>query len=648
MEEGSSSSQSVWRYIRERCSTDPAQLRSLAVADCTRMYTYEQMFREWEAYARVFSALGMTGKNEARVGIAGAICAEPLFAFFGLNMTGAAVSMISYPDFLPTGLWKTMVKKEKLTDLILTDIMVTPDLWNELQKERESLGIRNVILMHSRLGGPCVGPAELVFNELNYRMLKGQKNAVFMDELIRRYASAPIVYGEESDGHIALITHTSGTTKGTRKPLPYRDAAINSALAGFGGDAFKDRNGCMESGQLRFAPSIDFSSFLSFCQTIAYLSLGNTVVLTFFGSLHPKFIRAVAYYKLNILYVPGFILDRWIERGDSGEADFSSLAVLACGGSYISPEKLRKYAEFAQKHGYRHAITQGYGMSETGGAELYVPEGCGEDILGFPRVKENFRFRDENDQKFYTVDDGVRTGVMYVASDSLCLNELDGEILFAYTEIDGKNFICTNDLVRVNENGSLSYAGRADRYFINNDGVRFDPGVVEVEMSRQPGIDRCAVVPAFDRRIHDTVPVLYVVPAEKGPDAAGRVRQALEQAFLRDGKLADTNLPSQFVLTDDIPLNANGKIDIYRITRERLAGQAYNIVPIRENSRVTDIKIELAPQLDSATAGTLPEGMGGGSGLGLVDIFNAPPPKSGPFRKRESPWRFPGHNRWGA
>ena len=120
------------------------------------------MFIEWERYARVFSALGMTVENGARVGIAGAISAEPLFAFYGLNMTGASVSMLSYPDFLPAGQWQTMTEKEKLTDLVLSDIMVTPELWPALQKAKNELGLRNIILLHSHLGGPCTGPAELV------------------------------------------------------------------------------------------------------------------------------------------------------------------------------------------------------------------------------------------------------------------------------------------------------------------------------------------------------------------------------------------------------------------------------------------------------------------------------------------------------
>ena len=82
--------QSIWKYIKERNSL-PARLCRTALIDCTREYTSGQMFVEWEHYARVFSALGITAGNKSRVGLAGSISAEPLFCFYGLNMTGGTL-----------------------------------------------------------------------------------------------------------------------------------------------------------------------------------------------------------------------------------------------------------------------------------------------------------------------------------------------------------------------------------------------------------------------------------------------------------------------------------------------------------------------------------------------------------------------------
>ena len=46
-------------------------LNKPAIIDGNRTYTYGQMFREWERYATVFTSLGMTEVQKARVGVLG-------------------------------------------------------------------------------------------------------------------------------------------------------------------------------------------------------------------------------------------------------------------------------------------------------------------------------------------------------------------------------------------------------------------------------------------------------------------------------------------------------------------------------------------------------------------------------------------------
>ena len=616
--------QSIWKYHFEIASKDPSRLNKTAIFDCSREYTYRQMYEEWERYARVFSALGMTEENSSRVGIGGTISAEPLFAFYGLNMTGAAVSMMSYPDFLPMGQWENMVQKEKITDLILSDIMVTPDTWPQIEAAKEKYGVRNIILLHSRLGGPCTGPAELVYNEVNYHMLKKVKETVFMDDLLTEYAQTPITYGSGNPDNIAVITHTSGTTKGTRKPLPFTDRAVNTTATQFADFVDELNGGKKATNQQIISPSFDFSSYMCMSGIVNhYLVDGNSIVLTFFGFLHPKFVRAVKYYKLTVVFASGFMVDSWMKRNDIPKDAFASVKTFSCGGSYLPIDKLKQYNEFVKSHGYKGNILRGYGMSEAGGSQLMVPDGCMEDILGYPHPVEDFYIKDSDDGKFYTARDGVRTGIMYMSSNSLCTNVLDGEVLFEFTKINGRNFVCTNDLVRVNVDGSFSYGGRGDRYFVNNDGVKFDAGSVETMISRCRGIDQCAVVPVLDKRIHDTVPVLYVVAGKGEADRAKIVKDALYHVFIDEKLINKSIMPSQFVLVDSIPANANGKIDIYRITRERLMGDTYDIVPVKNGDKLIDVDYTHNEKAASITGGTLPEGMDGRSAFNLFDLFNS-------------------------
>ena len=134
-------------------------------------------------------------------------------------------------------------------------------------------------------------------------------------------------------------------------------------------------------------------------------------------------------------------------------------------------------------------------------------------------------------------------------------------------------------------------------------------------------VENCAVVPVMEKRINDTVPVLFVVPSEKGPGAAESIRKALVDVYVKEKQIGADNLPTQFMLVNDIPLNANGKLDTFRITRQRLTGDAYDIVPVMENEALTDIRAKHVEQVNSFTAGTLPAGMENHSAYNFFDLF---------------------------
>ena len=125
-------SQNAWKFIRDVNSTPLSSLSRLALEDGKRKYTYGLMFREWERYASVFTALGMTG---------------------------AEVSVIpAYSAFTPGRIMQT-IRAEHLTDFIITDDFAQQNLIHELLINQKKLGLRNVIVLHVPVAGVTVHPA---------------------------------------------------------------------------------------------------------------------------------------------------------------------------------------------------------------------------------------------------------------------------------------------------------------------------------------------------------------------------------------------------------------------------------------------------------------------------------------------------------
>ena len=348
----------AWRSIKERLLCDDSMLGRTAIIDCAREYTYEQMYGEWERYARAFSALNICSDNDSRVALCGVISAETIFSLFGLNMTGAEVSLFSYQDFLSDGMWKDMLEKEKITDIIISDIVVTSKIREEIEKAKDEFCIRNVIYMHSLMGGPTVGPAELTFNEINYHQLRLTPGTVFLNELLNKYKDAPVKYDESMGDRPAFITHTSESAMGLRQPQSFTDKEFNDTLSMFpkGPRSFmKSRD---DGKPIMVLQSFDYSSIMTLSgQLCSSLANGETVITTYFGFMHPKFIRAIDYYDVDILMISGFILDKWLERKDLNDIDLSSLKAVLLSEDGIEPEKMDAYSEFFEKHAYKYGIT---------------------------------------------------------------------------------------------------------------------------------------------------------------------------------------------------------------------------------------------------------------------------------------------------
>ncbi|MBR3166057.1 MAG: AMP-binding protein [Lachnospiraceae bacterium] len=588
---GEITDQKSWKMIKELNSFSEERLDSLAMISCTRKYTYRQMFRQWERYAEVFSALNITGKNRSRAGMLAAPAAESTFALYGLNMTGASVSMICPADALNMDRLEKMIRGEGITDLLLSDMMLQPELLRRLLAARSDLGLRNIIVLHWELTGPYIIRELALFCRYHYRQIKMVPGVVLMDDLLVRYEASPILYGPDHSEEAALILHTSGTTSGIHKPIPHSDLGFNESAARL----LRDDRFRYLAGNARTYLGIDLSaSFVLIDMLHLPLAFGGTVTaipLDFYTAASAKAIKELS---VNVMFGGGIMLPQMIHS--PVRPDLSSLELCFIGGIYTSADKKRQYDEFLERCGSKARVTIGYGLSEAGGAVIIADPERTDDAIGRPLPGVKVKIFDEEEGKYYSPEDGPHTGVLFLSSPSVSSGRIDDKVFFTPDEIDGEQYLNTYDLVTVNEDGSLTCIGRANKYFVNNEGVRFDAGLVETAVSAQPGIISCGLAPVYDKALHDTVPVLYV-HAEGNPAAAMRTaRQSLLNVFIKDNKIVETNLPGKCVITNHIPLTPTGKVDVYAIIKKGVNGTAYMVKPIRRQDRLCDIGLVPVPQ----------------------------------------------------
>ncbi len=122
----------------------------------------------------------------------------------------------------------------------------------------------------------------------------------------------------------------------------------------------------------------------------------------------------------------------------------------------------------------------------------------------------------------------------------------------AFSETAGGRLYRTGDLARYRADGNIEYLGRADTQ-VKVRGYRIELGEIEAVLGRQASIKQCAVIVRADGAEKQLV--AYVVADEAESLEIGELRRALKE------QLPDYMIPGAFVLLDELPLTANGKLD---------------------------------------------------------------------------------------
>ncbi len=584
-----SHAQKAWHYIRDINSLHSSDLNKTAITDGNTAYTYGMMFRMWERYASVFSALGMTGEAHARVGIMGSVSAEAVFSIYGLNMVGAEVSLVAaFKALKPSRIMQT-IRDEHLTDFIMTDDFAQPELFNELLGRKDELGLRNILLLHIPVGGSSVDPMMTAAQEAKYMYFRNWYAPICMDVLLEAYGDHAVSYAPDESSPSAFILHTTGTTSGTGKPIVLSDAAFNSVSRCFQRlERYEDMMEEPVSGLL-----VDLSNSYSILDQLHVpLTMGGTVAVVPGGAMNPHFYKAVPEFGFTVLFAISALLDQWMSVPEGIPMDFSSLRYVILGGTSVSAKDKKRYLEFFAKHGGRDIVLlNGYGISELGGACILSTDDPDDESIGYLLPGIDIRLYNEEEDRVYLPQEAPCEGVLYLTGDTMASDTLDGKTVMETRVFDGESFVCTNDLVRIESDGKITFLGRANRYFLNNTGFKYDAGRVETEISRQNGIGNCAIAPLYSKLTHDNIPMLCVQTLNEDASPETVILGALRQVFITDKTLPEDHLPHRVLIAEELPKNGNGKVDLYRISKGDVEGTTFSVSPCRIFGKLKDIRL---------------------------------------------------------
>jgi fatty-acyl-CoA synthase len=233
------------------------------------------------------------------------------------------------------------------------------------------------------------------------------------------------------------------------------------------------------------------------------------------------------------------------------DRDLSRLRSATCGGAPVSEALLRLFQ--AKDVG----LSSAYGLTEGCGYNLGLPPEDALDRIGWVGLPLPFQRCTIVDDDGRPVPDGV-VGELTIAGPSVMAGYWNAPRETAHVLRGGR--LHTGDLA-VADSGYVRIVDRAKDMLISG-GINVYPAEVERVLLAHPAVVEVAVVGVPDPRWGEA-PAACVVTSDPGLTLEALVRPLADE-------LADYKRPRRLLLLDELPRNANGKVQKARL-RERLS-----------------------------------------------------------------------------
>ncbi len=258
--------------------------------------------------------------------------------------------------------------------------------------------------------------------------------------------------------------------------------------------------------------------------------------------------------------IPTMIIDLF-GKPDLDRHDLSSLTYVSGGGAAM-PEAIAQ----RMKDLWGVDFIEGYGLSETIAASHINPlSKPKKQCLGIPICGTDSRIVDP--ETLEEVPHG-ETGEIITHGPGVFQGywKDDEKTRDALIQHDGKTFLRTGDLARIDEDGFFFMVDRLKR-MINASGFKVWPAEVEAMLYRHPAVQEACVIAARDAYRGETVKALVVARA----DAKGKVTGDDITSWARE-HMAAYKIPRIVEFVDALPKSGTGKV-MWRALQEAEAAK---------------------------------------------------------------------------
>ncbi|MEM8953162.1 MAG: amino acid adenylation domain-containing protein [Verrucomicrobiota bacterium] len=164
-------------------------------------------------------------------------------------------------------------------------------------------------------------------------------------------------------------------------------------------------------------------------------------------------------------------------------------------------------------------------------------------------------------------------GELYTGGDGLALKyqnnarlTKDKFVSYPFDPSGQSRLYRTGDRCRFRADGNIDFLGRLDHQ-VKIRGFRVEPGEIESKLTEHPAVRQCKVL-AQGQDAGSKILVAYASPSTEEKIDGKTLKSWLQS------QLPDFMIPSVFVIIEELPVNANGKIDTHALPTHSVSSEA--------------------------------------------------------------------------
>ena len=479
---------------------------------------------------------------------------EGVIMFYAVNKIGGIINFIH--PMLTEDRVEEIVKLTK-SDAVLTPDVLAPRLADVLKK----------------YDLPClltVGATYAIENKYEAKAnadalagLAEVKDKLYIyPEVLREYKDARVPTVKENENDLALFAQGGGTT-GKSKTIMVTNGNLNHLVRSIGRilpvnseHGVDTEIGCMPFFHVYGIASGGLSA------------LHGGVKVIFLPKFDPDvFVKLMQTNKVvQFNGVPGLFRKLLTTPGFDGP-HLANLKVMYCGGDDVRPVLQNAYDAILSKYGSHAQICAGWGLTEccaSCAANPYYKNKLG--TVGIPLTDIDVAvFDPETNEPLAQGKIGqlAVSGPTVMAGYLETVKEERG--IGIYTDKNGKKWVLTGDLGKLDEDGYVVFAGRMKRLIIVS-GYNIYPNDVEKLLTDNlPYIKECCAVQGYDENARSLVR-LYIVTPDGETDKEARFAEIRQMCRERIHRFAE---PRDIRYIDKLPTTPVGKVDFMKLTELR-------------------------------------------------------------------------------